>query len=98
MLHGVPPLWWSRSGWSALRGAHAHSGSPRGSCLLCRWHFSLGEMAELPQAVVLRQFWFGRVRGPVDEAAQREAGPVEPLALLEARHVEQLRVGPGQPG
>src|SRR5689334_2467496 len=67
-------------------------------CLLLRWYMGLGEVTELPEAMVLRQLWFGRERGPVDEAAQREAGAVEPLALPEAGHIEQLRVGLGQPG
>jgi hypothetical protein len=55
-------------------------------------------MAKLPQAVVLGQFWFGCERGPVDQAAQREAGAVEPLALLEVSHIEQFRIGLGEPG
>lgn len=32
-------------------------------CLLRRWYLGLGEMTKLPQAVVLRQFWFWRERG-----------------------------------
>jgi hypothetical protein len=56
---------------------------------------SLGEMKELPQAVALRQFWFGCERGPVDEAAQCEADAVEPLALFEVGHLEQFRVAAG---
>jgi hypothetical protein len=55
-------------------------------------------MAKLPQAVVIGQFWFGCERGPVDQAAQREAGAVEPVALFEAGHIEQFRVELGQPG
>jgi hypothetical protein len=51
-----------------------------------------GEVTKLPQAVVLRQLCFGCERGSVDEAAQREARPVEPLALLEIGRVEQFRV------
>ena len=56
--------------------------------LLRRWYLGLGEMAKLPQAVVFRQSWFGCERGPVDEAAQREAGTVEPVALSEVGHIE----------
>jgi hypothetical protein len=55
-------------------------------------------VTELPQTVVFRQFGFGRERRPVDEAAHREAGAVEPLALPEAGHIEHLRIGLSQPG
>jgi hypothetical protein len=59
---------------------------------------SLGEMAKLPQAVVLRQFWLGCERGPVDEAAERKADAVKPVAPFEVGHIEQFRVELGQPG
>jgi len=54
-------------------------------------------MTKLPQAVILRQFWFGRERGPVDKAAQRKADLVKPVPLSEVGHIEQFWVELGQP-
>jgi transposase len=73
--------------WTLARVAALVKRLARG-CLLRRRCLGLGEITKLPQAVVLGQFWFGCERGPVDEAAQREAGAVKPLALFEAGHIE----------